>query len=205
MGAHTEKIAESACCCSKRKDYLERRVQLYGWDSAHEAWHGPNEVDFTLRGAQRLLDNLRAAPGDSWYGPVNCCSAPGETEAGLFAVVHDVQDAALAALYCNESRTGPVELLVALPAESRGRLRPEFAFEFVAYARFIGALQESAQLTVHDGMAAALDEAAPADSLVFSISTGLWAEDCDDLLSRCVERLSVGLLQWAAERHAARG
>src|SRR5947209_7901287 len=86
----------------------ESRVQLYGWDSRTETWHGPNELGVQVQPAQRLLNSLRAAPAKSWYGPVNCC-ASGEPAGRFFAVVHDLSDCALAAIYCDESKAGPVE------------------------------------------------------------------------------------------------
>ena len=146
---------------------------------------------------------MRAAPGRSWYGPVNCCT-PGEQPAGLFALVHELPDCAVAMLYCEESRTGPVELLAAIPSECRSALRAEFAFEFLAFIRFLGAIGESTALTVHDMIADAIGKTRLEDSLVFSISTGLWSVDLDEVLSRCIERLSAGLLEWVAERKAAR-
>ena len=76
--------------------------------------------------------------------------------------------------------------------------------EFLAFIRFLGAIGESTALTVHDMIADAIGKTRLEDSLVFSISTGLWSVDLDEVLSRCIERLSAGLLEWVAERKAAR-
>jgi hypothetical protein len=110
----------------------------------------------------------------------------------------------MAMLYCEASRSGPVELLAAVPSGCRPTLRADFAFEFLAFARFLGAIGESAALTVHDMIADAIADASEGDSLVFSISTGLWPADLDEVLSRCIERLSAGLLEWATERKSTR-
>lgn len=83
-----------------------------------------------------------------------------------------------------------------VPARLRARLRDDFAFEFVAFARFLGALTEEDALTVHDGVEAGLRERSTCDSLVFSISTGLWSEDLDHVLSHCVEKAAAGMLTW---------
>src|SRR5215472_17038139 len=105
----------------------------YGWDARTETWHGPNTLNLAAAQARRLLLKLQATPGHSWYGPIRCC-APGEPEARFFALVHDLSDCALAMIYCDESRMGPAEILVTIPPDRRARLRPDFAFEFLAFA-----------------------------------------------------------------------
>ena len=57
-------------------------------------------------------------------------------------------------VYCGDSKAGPAEVLVVVPGEFRSRLRPEFAFEFLAYASFLGAISESAAITVQDQITA---------------------------------------------------
>ena len=140
-----------------------------------------------------------ATPGRSWYGPVNC-GAPGEAPTRFFSLIHALCDCAVAMIYCNDSRTGPVEIVAVIPPELHARLRPDFAFEFVAFARFLGALSEGGALTVHDLMAAAIREAQLSEALVFSISTGLWTSDQDHVLSCCVEKIALSMLEWVAER-----
>jgi hypothetical protein len=124
------------------------------------------------------------------------CSASGGPRSRLFAVVHALHDCAVAMLYCNESKTGPAEILVVIPAEQRSRLRPEFAFEFVAFTGFLGSLGSGVDLSVHEYIANALAESDASDSLVFSISTGLWESDQDHVLSLCVEKIAVAMLKW---------
>jgi|ERR1035438_187035 hypothetical protein len=177
----------------------EGRIQLYGWDSRTESWNGPTGLSFSLRASRRMMQALRAAPGGSWYGPVNC-GVPGEAPSRFFSLIHALCDCALAMIYCNDSRTGPVEIVTVVPPELRARLRPDFAFEFVAFARFLGALSEEGALTVHDLIAAAIRESQSSDALVFSISTGLWTSDLDHALSCCVEKIALSMLEWVAER-----
>jgi hypothetical protein len=177
----------------------ESRIQLYGWDSRTETWNGPTGLSFSLRASRRLLQALQATPGRSWYGPVNCGS-PGETPTRFFSLIHALCDCAVAMIYCNDSRTGPVEIVAVIPPELRARLRPDFAFEFVAFARFLGALSEGGALTVHDLMAAAIQGTQFSEALVFSISTGLWTSDLDHVLSGCVEKIALSMLEWVAER-----
>jgi hypothetical protein len=170
----------------------------YGWDSRTETWHGPNTLSFPLAPARRLLQALQSASGRSWYGPVTCC-APGEPDARFFALVHDLSDCGMAMVYCDESRMGPAEIVVVIPPGRRTRLRPDFAFEFLAFARFMGAVGAGAELQIHDGIAAALAATATAETLVFSISSGLWPQDLEHVLSRCVEKLTVAMGQWLWE------
>lgn len=177
-------------------------VQLYGWDARTRTWSGPTGLSSLAHASPRLLDALRAAPGKSWFGPLNC-TLPGQAPTRFFTLIHALRDCALAMIYCSDSRTGPLEVVVAIPAGLPGRVRPDFTFEFVAFARFLEALSEDAALTVHDLIAASIAEAQPADALVFSISTGLWPSDLDDVLSNCIETAAVSMLQWVAKPVAA--
>src|ERR1039457_202049 len=157
----------------------KRGIQLYGWDSRTGTWSGPTGLGSAGRASKRLLNTLRTMQGRSWFGALKCAS-PGEPEARFFVVVHDLQDCAVAMVYCGDSKTGPVEVL--------------------AFSSFLGAVSESAAITVHDRIAAAIEESSPADSLVFSLCTGLWPSDLDPVLSQCVETIAMSLLPWLAER-----
>src|SRR4030095_10699068 len=130
---------------------------------------------------KRLLQTLRAAPGRSWYGPVKCYPS-GEPPARFFALVHDLSDCGLASIYCDESKAGPAEILAVIPAHRRPHLRDEFAFEFLAFVRFLGALSVGAELQVHDAIASAIADQRDSSPLVFSISSGLWPSDHDAVL-----------------------
>jgi len=112
------------------------------------------------RASKRLLNTLRSTSGKSWFGGLKCAS-PGEPEARFFVVVHDLRDCAVAMVYCGDSKAGPAEVLVVVPAELRSSLRPEFAFEFLAFSSFLGAVSESAAITVQDRITAAMEECPP--------------------------------------------
>lgn len=181
-----------------RKNSGGGKVQLFGWDARSASGSGPDELRLTNTGSQRLLESLRGVPGRSWFGPVNCASA-GEPASRFFAVVHSLADCATAMVYCDESKAGPAELVVVIPAERRSRLRAEFAFEFVAFASFLGCIGAGADLSIHDWIAGAIAETDPSDALVLSISTGLWTIDRDYTLSRCVEKIAIAMLLWLRE------
>jgi hypothetical protein len=173
----------------------ENLVQLYGWDARSATWHGPDEVTYGKAPLTRFLEALRGTPGKSWFGPVNCASGR-EAATRLFALVHNFPDCAAAMVYCNESKTGPAEIVAVLPAHRRPRLRQDFAFEFLSFARFLGAVDAGSELTVHEAMTAAIAESCEMDSLVFSIESGLWPSDRDHVLSECAEAIAMTLLEW---------
>ncbi len=103
----------------------------------------------------------------------------------------------MAMVYGDESKSGPAEIVVVIPARRRSRLRPEFAFGLVSFAGFLGSLGGvAADLAVHEHIENALAETGGGDSLVISISTGLWGHDGEPMLSRCVEKIAVAMLQW---------
>jgi hypothetical protein len=167
---------------------------MYGWDARSETWHGPNELSCRSVPDRRFLQALRDTPSTSWFGPVNC-STPGALRTRFFALVHDLSDCAVALIYCDESKAGPAEVVAVVPADRRARLRSEFAFEFLAFARFLGTLSLEAEFQVHEAIHAAVAEGG-SNSLVFSISSGLWPHDLDPVLSLCVEKIAATLCQW---------
>ena len=170
-------------------------VQWYGWDARSATWHGPSQLGLSAARSPRLEDALLGAHGPSWFGPVSC-SAPGELATRFFILAHHLPDCAVAMIYCEESKAGPAEIFAAIPAEWRSRLRPEFAFEFLAFAGFLHSLGGGVECALSESITAALAEAPATDSLVFSISTGLWAGDQEDVLSRCVEQTAMAVLRW---------
>lgn len=190
---------DSSVICEPHPDVRNSgTVQLYGWDARTSTGNGPHEFPLTLGSSHRLLDVLRSTPGRSWFGPVNCPSS--DTPGGrFFTVVHNMPDCGVAMLYCDESKAGPVEVVVVIPPERRAHMRAEFAFEFVAFAGFLGCIGSGDTLSIHDWITAAIVETDPSDPLVLSISTGIWTADQDHVLSRCVEKIAVTMLLWLRE------
>ena len=177
-------------------------IHLYGWDLRSQTWHGPNELGCCSLSDRRLLQALRIVTGKSWYGPVSCCIS-GETASRFFVLVHDLSDCAIASIYCDETKAGPAEILAVIPADRRSHLRNEFAFEFLAFARFLGAVSAGAELQVHDAMAAAIVDESDSKALVFSFGSGMWPHDMEPVLSCCVEKVAVTLCQWMDESSAS--
>jgi hypothetical protein len=175
-------------------------IHLFGWDALSGTWHGPNELSDASMPDKRFLRSLQAAPGRSWYGPVSCCS-PGEAPARFFALVHELSDCAIALLYCDESKAGPAEIVAVIPAVMRPNLREEFALEFLSFIRFLGTLSAEAEFQVHEAIEAAITENT-SNTLIFSISSGLWPSDLDPVLSICVEKVAVTLREWLLASHS---
>jgi hypothetical protein len=178
-------------------------IELYGWDSRNEIWHGPTELGSSEFLDKRLLHALRTTASNgsnSWYGAVNCCTSS-EPMSRFFVVLNDLSDSVIASIYCDESKAGPAEILAVVPANRRSRLRDEFAFEFLSFVRFLGTLSAGAELQVHDAIASVLADRHNSRDLVFSISSVIWPGDLDRALSCCVEKIAVTLCRCLDERH----
>lgn len=177
-------------------------VHLYGWDCESQAWHGPNELKYTLQGSRRILQKLRNTPG-SWYGKLSC-SVPDEPPLNFHTIIHDLGDAGLAVIDMEDSPSGPLEVLAVIPKQRLARVRPDFAFEFLAYLRFLGGHSSfGSELTIHDCIQNTL-ETDKESSLIFSINIGVIVPEVDIVLSKHIERLSMSMLQWLSEKDAVR-
>jgi hypothetical protein len=183
----------------------ELSIQWHGWDATCAAWHGPDELDFSLAGSRGLLGRLRQFSG-SWTGRLGT-PAGGGIPLSLWASVHDLGDTALAALDADGSPGGPLEVLLVAPAQRRPKLRAELAFEFVSYLRFLeGAASSGRELALHEYIEHALAEPADplrTDALVFSIENRLLEPDVQFLVSQQAERLAMSMIAWMAERDGA--
>ena len=181
-----------------------RLVELHGWDSRAGAWHGPTELTFTLRGCGRILSQLRELPG-SWYGKLRT-EEPEEPPLGFHVSIHDLSDAGLALLDIEGSPGGPLEVILAIPAQRRTRIRPELAFEFVAFLGFLKGLENpGSEMAIHDYVQRVLGEAGEPRDLVFSIETRFFVPESRMLISEQAARLAMSMIAWMAEKDAHPG
>jgi hypothetical protein len=179
----------------------EGRVELHGWDSLSSAWHGPTELTFTLRGCGRILSQLRELPG-SWYGKLRT-EAPEEPPLAFHVSIHDLCDAGLALLDFEGSPGGPLEVVLVVPAQRRARIRPDMAFEFVAFLGFLRGLEHpGSELAIHDYILRALEEADRRSTLVFSIETRFALPESRMSISRQAERAAMSMIAWMEEKDA---
>lgn len=182
----------------------EGLVELHGWDSRAGAWHGPTELTFTLRGCGRILSQLRELPG-SWYGKLRT-EAPEEPPLGFHVSIHDLWDAGLALLDIEGSPGGPLEVILAIPAQRRARIRPDLAFEFVAFLGFLKGLENpGSEMAIHDYIQRVLGEADEPSTLVFSIETRFVVPESRMLISEQAEKLAMSMIAWMAEKDALPG
>lgn len=173
-----------------------RSLLWYVWDRQAAAWTGPETVEVTRSAARKeLATKLRSAVGRSWFGPVTCAQ-PGGPEHRMFALIHDLGDCVVSLLYCDESKSGPAEVTIVVPEHRRVLLRQDFAFEALAFLGFLGVIPQAGNVAVHDGIQDALKAAEANESLVFTVSTGLWPSDCDLALSLCTENIAAAAMDW---------
>jgi hypothetical protein len=132
------------------------------------------------------------------------CDAANAPSTRFFALIHDLSDCAMASIYCHESKVGPAEILAVIPTCRRTRLREEFAFEFLSFARFLGVVNAGAELQLHEAVTGAIADQSDARALAFSLSSGLWQSDLEPILSQCVEKVAVTVCQWLAESSESR-
>jgi hypothetical protein len=116
-------------------------------------------------------------------------------------MVQDIGDAGLAVISMDGVSGGPAQVVVAIPASRLERLRADFAFEFVAFLRFIGAIEHSAELPVHDYIEPLLKQSGT--SLVFSIGSAVPVlDDIAIPLSEHVEKTAAAMLAWLERKDA---
>ena len=176
-------------------------ILLHGWDSEGGFWHGPTELKPGCR-ARAILQKLLKAP-NIFHGSLPC-RMQGMPSLDFPCTVYDLTDAGVAIVHLNEAPRGPVAVLVAVPAHRKANLRGEFAFEFVSFLRFIGALhQPDSELALIDYIDNVLRTEA-SSSTVFAIEAAPTGPDVGIVLSTHIELLSVAMLQWLCARDSDR-
>jgi hypothetical protein len=174
-------------------------IEWHGWDATSSAWHGPDELDFSLAGCRGLLGRLRQSSG-SWYGRLRAQS-PGGLPFSLWAGVHDLGDSSLATLNVDGATGGPSEVVLVVPAERRSKLREEFAFEFVSYLTFLeGAARSGRELALNEHVEQTLAAAPLTNTVVFSVENGILEPDMQLLVSENAERLAMAMIAWMREK-----
>jgi len=175
------------------------RIELHGWDAHEHAWHGPDELTFSLDGCRRILQRMREVPG-SWYGTARC-QEPGEVPVEFCLSAHDLHDAGLAVVDIEASPGGPLHFVVVVPAQRRARVRPDFAFECVSFLRFLeGQPSQGSELAIHDHLHALLDRRSTGGTLVFSIGSHAAPPEAHRLILLQAERLAMSMIAWLGER-----
>ena len=178
------------------------RIELHGWDSQGQAWHGPDELAYSLTGCRTIVRKLRELRG-SWHGRLRS-QVPGEPTLSFCGAIHDLGDAGLAMVDMEGTAAGPLELILVIPAHRRQLVRTEFAFEFTAFVRFLeGRASAGSEMAIHDYVHRVLQEAGAEKTLVFSIETRFVVPEVRILISQQAERLAMSMIAWLSERDTA--
>ncbi len=114
---------------------FRRRIELHGWDPEAFGWHGPDELAFRPAGCRGLIRKLLDLPG-SWHGMLRAKVA-GEPSLSFRASFHNLADAGLGTIDLDGSPGGPMQIILVVPFPGPTRLRPELAFEFASFVRFL--------------------------------------------------------------------
>ncbi|SPE34125.1 hypothetical protein SBA6_330020 [Candidatus Sulfopaludibacter sp. SbA6] len=183
-------MSEKTCHC---------RIELHGWDSDASAWYGPDELAFRPDGCRHLVRRLLELPG-SWHGMLRS-KVPGEPRLALRASFHDLADAGLGTIDLDGSPGGPLQIVLVVPASRRTRIRPELAFEFASFLRFLdGPEATGTELAIHDHIQRVLEQAAGAATLVFSIETRGILPEVRVHLSQQAEKLIMAMIACMAKK-----
>jgi hypothetical protein len=177
-------------------------VHLHGWDCGDGHWFGPNELLFQPRARRPILGKLGTSLQVCYRKPSRVTGFP---PLNFCATIQDLADCALAMVDLEDSQQRPLEIVLAVPRQRRPKLRPDFAFEFVSFLRFLHAATAGSEMALHDHVDEALRTAAPNASLVFSINTRHVVPEIGVVLSAHIEELAQGMLEWLAVKDGAAG
>jgi hypothetical protein len=175
-------------------------VQLHGWDSQAESWHGPIPLSVGRRGARLILERV-GADRSAFQGKLKC-SVPGLPCIEFFTSVYDLRDTGLAIVHLDGARGGPVGILAVVPRTRRRPLRNDFAFELMTLISFLGApINTGCELAIHDYMDEVL-RTEPSVAQVFAVETAELSSDTAIVLSAHFEHLAAAILDWMNAREA---
>lgn len=193
------------CYCSamhNTKTFLIDRcdVNLHGWDSQAESWHGPIPLAPVRRGARLALAKVRTARS-AFQGKLRC-SVPGLPCIEFYTTVYDLRDAGLAIVHSDGADGGPVGIVAVIPQNRRRLLREDFAFELMTLISFLGSpVNSGAELAIHDYIEEVL-RTKPSVTQVFAVETAEVSSDVGIVLSAHFENLAAAMLDWMAARES---
>jgi hypothetical protein len=178
----------------------EVEIHLYGWNDQGGFWHGPTEIAPALNGTGSILRKLRNAAG-TFHGKLHC-GVPGLPGMEFQTTVYDLTDAGLAMVHLDGFPHAPIGVVAVIPAERRRRLRPEFAFGFVSFLSFLGAMATpDSELAIHDYVESVL-RTDTASALIFTMEGSQLDSETSIVASAYFENLSIAMLQWLSTKHA---
>jgi hypothetical protein len=116
--------------------------------------------------------------------------------------VYDLTDAGLAMVHLDGFPHAPIGVVAVIPAQRRRRLRPEFAFGFVSFLSFLGAMATpDSELAIHDYVENVL-RTDMASALIFTMEGSQLDSETSIVASAYFENLSMAMLQWLCTKQA---
>ncbi len=170
-------------------------ADLYGWEREGQFWHGPTELRPSSRRRPETLDPAHALCAWTTHSRL-----PDGLSVELFTSARDLGDCALATIDLDSVGPGPAAVVAAIPIHRASRVRPEFAFELAAFARFLeGPEPTGSELTIHEQVEQILGSPRR-HSTIFALS--LAPQPCDVAISvsEHIEQVSISLLRWLEQR-----
>ncbi len=178
------------------------QLEIHGWDARERQWHAPALLEYSLKECGPIARRLRDLSG-SWYGRLSA-DVPGEPRLSFIACVHDLEDCALGVLDLHGEEGGPLHFVLVAPGRRRQRARPELAFEFVSFVRFLqGGDGSGVELALHDYIEETL-RGSGSENLVFSVESRPLLPEVQLLVSQQAERLSLGIVAALEAKDRAR-
>jgi hypothetical protein len=167
-------------------------VEIHGWDAREQQWHAPAAVEHSLRGCRPIARRMQQTTG-SWYGKL-VADIPGEPRLTFCACFHDLGDAGLGVVDLEGTEHGPLHYVLVVPGERRAHARPEFAFEFVSFLRFLeGRHSRGSEMALHDYIDQIL-RTPGCETIVFSVESRPLLPEMQLLVSQQAERLSMAII-----------
>lgn len=167
-------------------------LEIHGWDARERQWHAPAVIGHTLKGCGAVARRMRQSSG-SWYGRM-LADVPGEPRLSFTACVHDLGDCGLGILDIEGSEGGPLLFVLVVPEQRRGKNRPELAFEFLSFVRFLqGPEYQQTELALLEYIETALHTASNGH-LVLSIESRPLDAEMQLLVSQQAERLAMAMV-----------
>ena len=150
-------------------------------------------------------DRLHSAEAEERTGDVpreTSLPVPGLPGMDFQTTVYDLTDAGLAMVHLDGFPHAPIGVVAVIPAQRRQHLRPEFAFGFVSFLSFLGAMASpDSELAIHDYVESVL-RTDTASSLIFTMEGSQLDSDTSIVASAYFENLSIAMLQWLCTKHA---
>ena len=185
-------MSKSGLCATA----IEGEIHLYGWNDQGGFWHGPTEIAPVLNGAGSILQRLRNASG-TFHGKLRG-SVHGIPGVAFQTTVYDLTDAGLAMVNLDGV---PIGVVAVIPAQRRGHLRSEFAFGFVSFLSFLGAMASpDSELAMYDYVENVL-RTDTSSALIFTVERARLDPDTSIVTSAFFENLSKAMLQWLCMKH----